>query len=88
MIRRVLNDATTRHLEEIAEDLRGLLGGIELTDLAIDRFEDGVTLRAGYGMAGQVIESVGSGASVIEAHAALRLAIVEDRVGLGFRVLV
>ena len=88
MTRRALNDATTRHLEEIAEDLGGLLGGIELTDLAIDRVEDEVVLRASYGMAGEAMESVGSGSSVIEAHAALRLAIVKDRVGLGFRVLV
>jgi hypothetical protein len=85
-----LDDATTRHLEEIALDIVELLGpGIELTDLVFDTDESaGVVLRARYRMADEVVESVGRGESVLEAHVWLREAIVGDRIGLGLRVLV
>ena len=85
-----LDDATTRHLEEIAIDVLGLLGpGIELTELAIDADQsDRVVIRARYRMADEVVESVGRGESVLEAHVRLREAIVGDRIGLGLRVLV
>src|SRR3990172_705983 len=48
-----LDDATTRHLEEIAIDVLGLLGpGIELTELTIDAGQsEGVVLRARYRLA-------------------------------------
>jgi len=36
----------------------------------------------------EVVESVGRGESVLEAHVRLREAIVGDRIGLGLRVLV
>jgi len=85
-----LDDATTRHLEEIAIDVLGLLGpGIELTELAIDADQsDRVVIRARYRMADEVVESVGRGESALEAHVRLREAIVGDRIGLGLRVLV
>jgi len=85
-----LDDATTRHLEEIAIDLLALLGpGIELTELAIDAERSaGVVLRARYRMADEVVESVGRGESALEAHIRLRAAIVGDHIGLGLRVLV
>jgi hypothetical protein len=90
MLRGALDDATTRHLEEIATDIAGLLGpGIVLTELAIDADDsDGVVLRARYRMADEVVESVGRGESALEAHVRLRAAIVGDRIGLGLRVLV
>jgi hypothetical protein len=84
------NEATSRHLEEVAADIRALLGpGIELDELVSE--DDGsetVTLRALYRLAGVAGESIGRGENVVEAHARLREAIVEDRVGLGLRVLV
>lgn len=87
---RPVDDATTRHLEVIAADILGLLGpGIELIDLDIDEDSPGqVALRARYRMADEVAESVGRGASLLDAHVSLRGAIVADRVGLGLRVLV
>ena len=89
MLAEPLDDAPTRHLEEIAIDVLGLLGpGIELTVLAIDGNPSaGVVLRARYRMVDEVVESVGRGESVLEAHVHLREAIVGDRIGLGLRVL-
>ena len=85
-----LDEATSRHLEEVAADILGLLGaGIELDQLVIEgEGSDAVTLRAHYRMSGVAGESIGLGENVVEAHARLRSAIVEDRVGLGFRILV
>jgi len=89
MLRGALDDAATRYLEEIATDLLGLLGpGIELAELGLEQGDVEVILRARYGMANESIESVGRGASSIEAHADLRRAIIGDRIGLGLRVLV
>jgi len=84
-----LDDATTRHLEEIALDILALLGpGIELTELGFDaEGSAGVVLRAMYRMADEVVESVGRGESTLDAHGRLREAIVGDRIGLGLRVL-
>jgi hypothetical protein len=85
-----LDDAAARHLEEVASDLLGLLGpGIELTALVREAdAPDVVVLRARYRLADEAVESVGRGSSVIEAHARLRKAVVEDRLGLGLRALV
>ena len=89
MLRGTLDDATARYLEEVATDIRELLGpGIELADLTLEEDGPDVTLRARYGMADASIESIGHGASAIEAHAHLRRAIARDRIGLGFRLLV
>ena len=88
-LRGAADDATARHLDEIATDLLGLLGpGIELLELAIETDADTVSLRARYALADETIESVGRGESAIEAHARLRDAVVADRIGLGLRVLV
>jgi len=89
MARGPLDDAAARHLEEVASDILDLLGpGIELMELVREaEASDAVVLRARYRLADESIESVGRGASVIEAHARLREAIVTDRVGLGLRVL-
>lgn len=85
-----IDDASSRHLHEVAADIRALLGaGIELDQLVIEGGDSGVvTLRARYRMAGVTGESIGRGENVVEAHARLRSAIVEDRVGLGLRILV
>jgi hypothetical protein len=89
MVIRAPDDATTRHLEGVAEDILALLGpGIELDLLAVE-FEDPATatLHARYRMAGVNGVSVGRGENVIEAHARLRVAVVEDRIALGLRLL-
>jgi hypothetical protein len=83
------DDATTRYLEKVAEDILVLLGpGIELESLAVEVVDQGtVGLRAQYTLAGLRTESVAQGENVIEAHARLRSVIVEDRLGLGLRLL-
>ena len=83
------DNATTRHLEGVAEDILGLLGpGVELEQLAVEVEDLGATtLRADYRLAGVASQSFGRGANVIEAHARLRVAVVEDRIGLGLRLL-
>ena len=88
LLRGALDDATTRYLGEIAADLLPLLGGIELSELSLELTGPDVILRARYGMGGETMESVGRGATSVEAHAALRRAIVGDRIGLGLRVLI
>ena len=89
MVVRGPDDATTRHLERVAEDIRGLLGaGIELQELVAAVESNAALIHARYRLGEATGESVGSGENLIEAHARLRDAIVADRLGLGFRVLV
>jgi hypothetical protein len=85
-----LDAAASRHLEDVAVDIAGLLGpGVELDQLAIEPEGPAtVTIRARYRMAGVAGESTGRGENVVEAHARLRAAVVEDRIGLGLRALV
>ena len=85
-----VDDAADRHLEEVAADIVPLLGpGVEFDELAIVTDDvSPVTLRARYRMADVAAESIGRGENVIEAHARLREAIIEDRVGLSLRALI
>lgn len=82
--------ASTRHLAAVADDILVLLGpGVELDVLAVEVEDDrSVRLCAAYRLAGTSGKSIGRGANVIEAHAQLRASIVEDRIGLGLRLLV
>ena len=80
--------ATTRHLEGVAEDIRGLLGPeIELQELVAAVEPNAALIHARYQLGEATGESVGSGENLIEAHAQLRAAIVVDRIGLGLRLL-
>lgn len=89
MLLRGLDDATTRHLESVAEDIRGLLGeGVDLQELVAAVEPNAALISARYQLGDATGESVGSGENLIEAHAQLRAAIVVDRIGLGFRNLV
>lgn len=82
------DEATTRHLEVVAEDVLGLLGaGIDLHELVAAVEPDAALICARYQLGEETAESVGEGANLIEAHASLRAAIVVDRIGLGLRVL-
>lgn len=85
-----LTEAMRRYLDEVAEDIRGLLGtGIELEGVTLERPARGrFILRATYAMPDVAGESQGHGATLIEAHARLRVAVVEDRIGLGMRRLI
>ena len=84
---RTIDDATRQHLAEIAADILPLLGpGVELTDLGFEREGHGVAvLRAAYRMGSVAAASSGRGETIIEAHARLRDAIVEDRIGLALQ---
>ena len=89
MVVRGPDDATTRHLEGVAEDIRMLLGaGIELEEVVAAVATNAALISARYRLGEKTGESVGRGENLIEAHARLRAAIVEDRLGLGFSVLV
>lgn len=82
------DDATTRHLEGVAEDIRALLGGgIDLEELVATLEPGTAMIQARYALGGATAESVGRGANLIEAHADLRQVIVRDRIGLGLRLL-
>jgi len=89
MVVRGPDDATTRHLEGVAEDIRGLLGaGIDLEEVVAAVEPDAALIHARYRLGEATAESVGRGENLIEAHSMLRAAIVEDRIGLGLRILV
>ena len=89
MLVRGPDDATTRHLEGVAEDIRGLLGdGVDLQELVAAVEPNAALISARYQMGDVTGESVGSGENLIEAHARLRAAIVVDRIGLGLRNLI
>ena len=89
MVVRGPDDATTRHLESVAEDIRGLLGaGIDLQEVVAALEPNAASISARYRLGDRTGESVGRGENLIEAHARLRAAIVEDRIGLGLSVLV
>jgi hypothetical protein len=89
MVVRGPDDASTRHLESVAEDIRGLLGaGIALEELVAVVEPNAALISARYRLGEKMGESVGRGENLIDAHARLRAAIVEDRLGLGFSVLV
>jgi hypothetical protein len=82
------DDATTRHLEGVAEDIRALLGaGIDLEELVAALEPGAAVIQARYRLGGATSESVGRGENLIEAHADLRNAVVRDRIGLGLRLL-
>lgn len=81
-------DADARYLEEIMADCTTLLGpGIVVLATTRDDVPDGVRLAIRYRLAGEEWETEATGDTVISAHAALRLALVEDRARLGLRVL-
>ena len=89
MLVRGPDDATTRHLEGVAEDIRMLLGaGIDLQELVAAVAPDAAQISARYQLGGATGESIGRGENLIEAHARLREAIVRDRIGLGLRLLI
>ena len=89
MIDRTLGDADTAYLEAIADDCRRILGpGVHVDDLVVDQAGPGTTVTIRYRLDAVSGESVGQGDTVVEAHAALREALVIDRLRIGFEVVV
>lgn len=84
-----MTEAERRYFERVGEDVSALLGdGIELDDLIVERARRRVTLRAVYRLGGSSATSEGSGPTLVAAHAALRAAIVEDRIALSLRAFI
>ena len=89
MIDRRLGDADVAYLEAIADDCRRILGpGVCIDDLVVDQASPGTTVTIRYRLDAVSGESVGRGDTVVEAHAALREALVVDRLRIGFEVVV
>jgi hypothetical protein len=87
MDERQVTEAQARYLEAMAEDCHRILGpGMDLVDLAIDDDASGTTVTVTYRLDGWQGETVVRGETVVEAHAALREALVVDRLKLGFSV--
>ena len=83
-----VSDADEHYLQRVAEDCEQLLGPeIELHGLELDSTGD-VVLRLRYRLGPADWTSEGHGETVIAAHAALREALVLDRVRLGVRAMV
>lgn len=84
-----MNEAESRYLAEVRADCVTLLGpGVEVGELTMSRDGRTVVLRLFYRLRRTPGGSEGRGPTVVEAHAALRAHLVEDRIGLGLRALV
>ena len=87
MAERSMSEAEQRYVEAVADDCRRILGpGMELLDLAIDEGPLAASMAVTYRLDGWEGVSSASGESVVAAHAALREALVVDRIKLGFSV--
>jgi len=87
----IIDDADERYLAAIALDCEDRLGpGAELLGLTGETDEAGVRLRLQYRLQrdGEEHDTEVAGASLFDAHRALRDAIVIDRVRYGFADLV
>jgi hypothetical protein len=83
-----VSEADRHYLQRVAEDCEQLLGPeIELTTLELDSTSN-VILRLRYRLGTANWTSEGHGETVIAAHAALREALVLDRIRLGVRAMV
>ena len=87
--RATIGDADERYLAEIQRDCEGQLGpDAELLLLTREADPLGAPLRIRYRIGDREHESEASGPSVFDAHRALRVAIVVDRLRFGFTDLV
>ena len=87
MVERSMSEAELRYVEAVGEDCRRILGpGMSLVDLEIEEGPSSTTMTVTYRLDGWEGWSAAAGESVVEAHAALREALVVDRIKLGFSV--
>jgi hypothetical protein len=81
------SDADRLYFQRVAEDCQQLLGpGIELDALDVD-VNGEVVLRMSYRLGAAEWTSEGQGETIVAAHAALREALVLDRIRLGTRAM-
>ncbi len=82
------SDADARHLDAIADDVRGILGNeVDLVSLEPDETAGGIVLLARYRLGEFTDVSLGAGPSLLAAHGALREQLVADRIGIGLAAL-
>jgi hypothetical protein len=82
---RSMSEAEQRYVEAVAEDCRRILGpGMELVDLEIEEASRTTRMTVTYRLDGWEGVSSATSESVVGAHAALREALVIDRLRLGF----
>ncbi len=85
----VQTDAEARYLAQIMEDCEGCLGpGTELLDVRREPADEGVRLGARYRLGGLDRESAAGGETIVAGNAALRAAILLDRIRFGISDLV
>ena len=88
MADRSLSDAERRYLDAVAADCHLILGaGMDVVDLVLDDQTSPVSLTLRYRLDGYEGETIVQGETAIDAHAALRDALVLDRIRLGFAVM-
>jgi hypothetical protein len=81
-------DSETRYLDAVLTDLESLLGpGVVVESLEREDTAAACRLSLRYRLGAAAATSEGAGESVVAAHAALREAIVIDRIGLSLRAL-
>lgn len=84
-----MSEAERNYLRWVAEDLRPLLGAeITLEAVVLEHIGRHVTLRARYRLGDSEGQSEGTGGTAVAAHAALRQALVEDRIAFSLRALI
>jgi hypothetical protein len=82
-------EAELRHLESILDDVVPLLGpGVVVEGFGPSAEGEAVTLEIRYRLGPVATTSRGRGDTIVAAHAALRQALVEDRVALAIRALI
>lgn len=87
MSERSVSEAEQRYVEAVADDCRRILGpGMELLDVEIEDGGPSTRMSVTYRLDGWGGTSSASGESVVDAHAALREALVVDRIKLGFAI--
>jgi hypothetical protein len=83
-----MDESETRYLDAVLTDLESLLGpGVVVESLDHAEAPDWCRLSLRYSLGSAAATSEGVGESMVAAHAALREAIVIDRIGLSFRAL-
>jgi hypothetical protein len=84
---RSMSEAEQRYVEAVADDCRRILGpGVELVDLEIKEGAGRTTMTVTYRLDGWEGVSSAGDDSLVGAHAALREALVVDRLKLGFAI--
>jgi hypothetical protein len=80
-----MDDAEAIYLAEIARDCEGVLGpGCELQGIEPGVTDRDVRLTATFRLGSRTWVSIGSGSTLVDAHADLRARLVIDRLRAGF----